>query len=284
MGKPLVSKRTIGEFIEVFSDWFVLRQIDKIFSSCDIHPAEGYESSHGTMRRSRADEYIASLDLTNPVDGAKLIDVFQQVMEYLELKTDNEFAGENATKQIKVLSNVLRADGYLYKDQVITRASLGLGLASLNKIAEKVDLDYVGNQIRRLENTVETDPEAAIGGAKELVETCCKTILVDEGVTGVDLMEVPKLIKEVCKVLKLTPEDVPETARGVDAMKRLLGSLSSLAISIAELRNEYGTGHGKHGKAKRPKNRHARLAVGGAATLATFLFETHEIKKKAESK
>jgi len=44
---------------------------------------------------------------------------------------------------------------------------------------------------------------------------------------------------------------------------------------LAELRGLYGTGHGKHGKASGLSPRHAKLAVGAAATLTTFLFETH---------
>ena len=45
---------------------------------------------------------------------------------------------------------------------------------------------------------------------------------------------------------------------------------------LAELRNLYGTGHGKDGKAQLLMPRHAKLAVGAATTLATILFETHK--------
>lgn len=45
---------------------------------------------------------------------------------------------------------------------------------------------------------------------------------------------------------------------------------------MAELRNLYGTGHGPSAKTNRGiQPRHARLATGVAATLASFLFETH---------
>jgi hypothetical protein len=42
-----------------------------------------------------------------------------------------------------------------------------------------------------------------------------------------------------------------------------------------ELRGSYGTGHGPDGRARGLHGRHARLAVGMASTLATFLLETH---------
>jgi hypothetical protein len=76
------------------------------------------------------------------------------------------------------------------------------------------------------------------------------------------------------------PEDIPESAKGADAIKRLLGNLGQVSQGIAELRNLYGTGHGKDGTFRGLGPRHARLAVGAATTLATFLFETHESRKE----
>jgi hypothetical protein len=61
-----------------------------------------------------------------------------------------------------------------------------------------------------------------------------------------------------------------------DCTKRLLSNLGTIGNGLAELRGLYGTGHGKHGKTAELSARHAKLAVGAAATLATFLFETHK--------
>jgi hypothetical protein len=55
-----------------------------------------------------------------------------------------------------------------------------------------------------------------------------------------------------------------------------LSNLGTIGNGLAELRGLYGTGHGKHGKTAELSARHAKLAVGAAATLATFLFETHK--------
>jgi hypothetical protein len=55
----------------------------------------------------------------------------------------------------------------------------------------------------------------------------------------------------------------------------ILSNLATITNGIAELRNSYGTGHGKDSKAKGLGSRHAKLAVGAASTLAVFLLETH---------
>jgi hypothetical protein len=91
---------------------------------------------------------------------------------------------------------------------------------------------------------------------------------------------VPTLTKATLKELKLVPEGVPDSTRGADVIKRLLSNLGTIGNGLAELRGLYGTGHGKHGNTSGLGARHAKLAVGAAATLTMFLFETHEQTKK----
>jgi hypothetical protein len=140
------------------------------------------------------------------------------------------------------------------------------------------DPGYLFQQITRMEAAVSNDPALAIGTAKELVETCCKTILDARGITFGNADDIPKLIKLTAKSLELTPDDIPEKAKAVETIKRLLSNLATITQGVAELRNHYGTGHGKSAGAKGLSSRHAKLAVGAASTLAVFLAETHNEK------
>ena len=148
-------------------------------------------------------------------------------------------------------------------------------LDSLKQHARVLNANHLAEQIRRLEASVETDPSLAIGTAKELIETCCKTILAERGKPVSGNPDVSTLTKETLKELKLVPEGIPDAARGADVIKRLLSNLGTIGNGLAELRGLYGTGHGKNGTATGLSPRHAKLAVGAAATLAMFLFETH---------
>lgn len=148
-------------------------------------------------------------------------------------------------------------------------------VASLHEAARDFDAAHLQEHIRRIEAAVETDPALAIGSAKELLETCCKTILDARGKLPTESLELPKLTKLTFAELKLLPDDVPEAARGAQSIKQLLSNLSTISHALAEIRNLYGTGHGRGGKTKGLGHRHARLAVGAATTLATFLIDTH---------
>ena len=152
----------------------------------------------------------------------------------------------------------------------------GPRLSSLKEHARILNAGHLAEQIWRLEASVESDPSLAIGTAKELIETCCKTILAERGKPVAGILDISTLTKMTLKELKLVPEGIPDAARGADVIRRLLSNLGTIGNSLAELRGLYGTGHGKHGSATGLGSRHAKLAVGAAATLAMFLFETHK--------
>ncbi len=153
--------------------------------------------------------------------------------------------------------------------------SAELNIASLKKEFLAADASYVNAQITRMESAVDNDPGLAIGTAKELVETVCKTILEERGIIIDGNLELPKLVKQTAAELKLTPSDIPDEAKASDSIKRLLKNLADITYGVAELRNSYGTGHGKNAKSRGLSSRHAKLAVGAASTLAIFLVETH---------
>lgn len=122
-------------------------------------------------------------------------------------------------------------------------------------------------------------PTLRLALQKELVETVAKTILDELGIGYAKSDDLPILVKATRKALQLVPEGVSESARASDTIRRLLSNLGTVVDSLAALRNAYGTGHGRSASTGGLQPRHARLAVGSAATLATFLFETHEARE-----
>lgn len=155
-------------------------------------------------------------------------------------------------------------------------AGSGPPLGPLKATTKVFDSKYITDQISRMEKAVSSDPALAIGTAKELVETCCKTLLQERGEHMAGTHDISELSKATFKALRLMPEDVPQAAKGRKIIKKLLQNLSTVGSGLAELRNIYGTGHGKDGKTNGLSHRHAKLAVGSAATLVTFLFDTHQ--------
>lgn len=176
-----------------------------------------------------------------------------------KLKVVEDFAG---------LESWLREnDQKLYEE--LYDSSEGVSLEHVEEAAKKLDVLELNKHAARIRRGIREDPEQAIGSAKELLETVLKVILNIEGSTKEDM---PKLLKAALKRLGLDSKAIGKAIPGGDTIKRTINNLGQIVIGVAEIRNLYGTGHGRL-RAKELEIAHARLVVNAAVSTATFLLE-----------
>lgn len=279
MAKDLISKKTRNEFCEFFTHAYTVREIEQEYDAADLYAAEGYTPRTSSARRAQVCLHEHNADFSKPADARKLLKVYEAVLTKLEHEATHADFFEEVRTRARLnrdgLLKWLRLDGYEFKDGKLAAKAGTVHLADIEAAASRRDVPELRQQIERLRDSVDDDPSLAIGTAKEMVETVCKEILTDLGVGFADDADVPALIKSVRTQLRLLPTDVPKEAKGSETIRTLLGNLGHVAQGLGELRNLYGSGHGRGGKAKGLSARHARLAVGTATTLAMFLLETH---------
>ncbi|SDM10214.1 Abortive infection C-terminus [Oryzisolibacter propanilivorax] len=157
----------------------------------------------------------------------------------------------------------------------------GRAVLRAKNVADALDAGWMAKEIERLENSIDRDPALAIGTAKELIETCCKTILTRQGVEFTKSEDLGELTKKVTKELKLVPEGISDEARGAENIKLVLRNLTQLTNNLAQLRGLYGTGHGRDGNYRGLQPRHARLAVASAVAFIDFVSETYRQRQSA---
>lgn len=146
---------------------------------------------------------------------------------------------------------------------------------SISAIKEAFTSEYIDKQTEIMLSMQKENPTETIGKAKELIESCCKAILEANSINWDKKWDIPELTKKTRALLKVTPEDIPENIPCVQSMKGLLGNLAGIATGIAELRNIYGSGHGKSPSYRGLEERHAKLAMGASITLVNFLWDSH---------
>ncbi|TNB77458.1 hypothetical protein FHJ31_27630 [Pseudomonas sp. Fig-3] len=150
-------------------------------------------------------------------------------------------------------------------------------------VVEALNAGWMAKQIERVEYSVDSDPELAIGTAKELVESCCKSILTKREIPFTKSDDLGDLTKKVTKALQLVPEGVSDAAKGADNIRLVLRNLAGLTSNLAQLRGLYGTGHGKDGQYRGLQPRHARLAVAAAVAFIDFVSETYRYREELEA-
>ncbi|WP_024903370.1 abortive infection family protein [Robbsia andropogonis] len=191
-----------------------------------------------------------------------------------------------AVKLVSHYNEQLRQGGWeIYEAELIggrprfayrraSRSSAG-AVTRARSVADALDAGWMAKEIERLEHGVERDPALAIGTAKELIETCCKTILTRSNVEYTKSEDLGDLTKKVAKELRLVPEGISDEAKGADNVRLILRNLTQLTNNLAQLRGLYGTGHGRNGQYRGLQPRHARLAVASAVAFIDFITETY---------
>ncbi len=150
-------------------------------------------------------------------------------------------------------------------------------------VEEAFSSEYINKQVSIMLDNQSTNPTEAIGKAKELIESCCETILERNGLTPNKDWKLNQLVDETMKLLEITPKHIPDTAKEAGAIKGILGSLKGIATQIAIIRNAYGSGHGKSASYKGLQERHAKLAIGSSITLVNFLWDSFERKNSVNN-
>lgn len=174
-------------------------------------------------------------------------------------------------------------NGIAYQKYQNTIERIRLGIVAMNEFAKELEQrfssEYMSSQISIMMKMTKENPTEAIGKAKELIESCCKTIMEERKVQFSQDDSIGQLTRKVMKLLKVTPHNIDDKLPVAEAMKKILGNLSAIAEGMATLRNNYGSGHGKPASYKGLEERHAKLAVGSSITLVEFLWCTHERTK-----
>ena len=201
---------------------------------------------------------------------------------------------DEAIKLVAHFNNLLRQAGWeIYEEEKIAghprfsyrqlSSNASRAVSRAKTVADALNAGWMAKEIERLENAIDRDPALAIGTAKELIETCCKTILTKRNVEFTKSEDLGDLTKKVAKELQLVPEGITDETKGADNIRLILRNLTQLTNNLAQLRGLYGTGHGRNGQHRGLQPRHARLAVASAVAFIDFIAETYRHRESVRS-
>jgi hypothetical protein len=193
---------------------------------------------------------------------------------------------DEVTKLIEIYNKHLNADGFeiaqtdeISGQPVFTGRQKTIGQAHLTakkvEIKKYLNTSYVNGKINTMTNAIHKDTDLAIGTAKELLETTCKSILRQKEMNINSSWTLPQLLKATTNSLDFRPKEADDPDKAEKAIKQLLGGISSIVQGVGELRNGYGTGHGKDADFKGLELKYAKLLVGVVSEIAIFYLATN---------
>ncbi|MCX2584277.1 abortive infection family protein [Pedobacter sp. MR22-3] len=293
-----ITRRNIFDFIRIEGIWYSGRLEEHNFLSrifdLDELPSDDnrFSNMSGDLWQHRVnnpndwpEDWVFSdirLNLLN-CDDSNFLQFLSEMMHPIVRADSTE-----VHKLLQIFNDNLQNDGFeivekakISNKPIFSGRKIVAGFSSIeannNVLFQKLIADYVSQQITLMESAIDNAPHVAIGIAKELIETCCIKIVEERDVVPEKSWDLLQLLKNTNRELKLSPADIPDEKKASKTIKTILSSLGAVVHGICELRNDYGSGHGKNSNFTGLNKRHARLAVGAATTLSIFLLETHEI-------
>lgn len=135
----------------------------------------------------------------------------------------------------------------------------------------------IREQVEALEEAMPDRPGVVVSFCRTIIETTCKTILVDRNVPVDSGWDAPKLVSEAMKYLNLGPSE----DGGVDAKLRrgaesLVRGLTQITEGVVMIRNAHGSAaHGADAYAPLLDSRYAEILARSTDAVVGLLFRTH---------
>ena len=164
--------------------------------------------------------------------------------------------------------------------EIVTTAGV---VSAIGAVAEALDFDTVNRDLERALRSAADDPEDAVTAACSVVESVCRSILIESGMELPAKQDIGGLYRAVRDPLglSLTKDGVSDLI--ADDVRNVLSGLVTAVQGIGALRTHGGDAHGRERGFRRVDARIARLAIHSASAVALFLLETWQLRFPAKA-
>lgn len=192
----------------------------------------------------------------------------------------NWFSGADQTSAAKEFQEKLKSILAKYGLQYHVGGHLTDGGSAPSKTLSEVihgrDIPALEAEFNRALSNIAASPREAVSAACNILETLFKVYIHDEGLQAPQKLDIQSVWKVVREDLGLDTKRVED-----DDLRKIISGIFSTVDGIGSLRSHASSAHGQGRNSYNLKPRHARLAVNSAHTLALFILESWDERKKS---
>ena len=149
---------------------------------------------------------------------------------------------------------------------------------SLSDLIKGRDIPSIESEFTRALANVNSEPRESVSAACNILESIFKVYIADEELTKPQKQDLQNVWKVVRGDLGFDTKLVQD-----DDLKKVLSGILSIVDGIGAFRTHASSAHGEGRVMYNLKPRHARLAIHSAHTIAMFVLETWDEKRKLAS-
>jgi hypothetical protein len=243
--------------------------MDSLFAYADAPGDPPPES-----KRAKA---LAWLRRANKSDDCDPLRVLGKVIEdYMDREVDEASSWEQPILQFRErIGRALANAGLSYQSGGRVVPLVGSPTKGLADFIRERDFQAIDAEFDRAIANAEGNPREAVSAASNILESLCKIYIEDEGLDPPSKLDLQGVWNVVRKDLGFDPSRLED-----QDLKQILTGLLSVVHGVGGLRTHSSSAHGAGRKAYRLEARHARLTIHAAHTLALFVLESWEKKRR----
>ena len=136
---------------------------------------------------------------------------------------------------------------------------------------------HIEQQVTAIERAALEAPHLTFDLARDLIESVCKTILGDRGVSKAGTKGLKDLLRKTYEQIQLVPEGALDRVKTVEALGQTIERLDDVIACLSDLRNVEGlASHGRDGFTGPLDLIHGELAARAADAVVCFLYKAHK--------
>lgn len=199
---------------------------------------------------------------------------------YMEMTPSETFPWETSSQDPKIefqelLRKQLLRSNLSYQDGGFVSDGSSISSKSLREIIKEKEIPSIEAEFNRALTNVNSEPREAVSAACNILESIFKVYIEDEKLVSPQKLDLQSVWKVVRADLGFDPASIED-----NDLKKILSGILSVIDGIGSFRSHASSAHGQGRKIYNIKPRHARLAIHSAHTLAVFILETWEERKK----
>lgn len=242
-----------------------------LYAGCPGDPPDG----------SKHVKALAWLRATNAAPAVDPLEVLGKIIEtYMEKPVkEGDWGSESTIEFRRKVTATLAGAGLQYLPGGVIAGSLAAPTRTLQTFIKERNVRALSEEFERAANKADKEPREAVSAAANILESLCKHYIEEQGLVMPSKQVLGELWTVVRKDLGFDPSQVAD-----DDLRGILGGLIQVVQGLAAFRTHASSAHGAGPKSYRLQPRHSRLAVHAAHTVALFMLESWDQKKRATAK
>lgn len=268
--RRLIPAPLIAVVSEAVSSWETHATLDSLFLYAGAPGDPPLGSKH-----AKALEWLRRVNKADTVEYP--LAVLGRIIEgYIEQDLDPKNMNDaKCIERNSSIQNALERANLQYAPGGQIISALAAPSRTLADMIRGRDLATINLEFERAHENVEHEPRDAVSAACNILESICKTYIEDESLELPQKQDLQPIWSVVRKDLGFDPGQVADRD-----LQEILSGLLAVVSGIGALRTHASSAHGAGRKVYKLEPRHARLAVHAAHTVALFIIESWDKKKK----